>query len=114
MSLRGLSIGELDRRFQFENLVETIDPIGNTRVETYSNAFTIYGKFVTQGGGEVFESNQQTNTQGAQIMVRYTNLITSTMRVKDLMENEYYDIRNVQKKKREGMCVIQAERRDNK
>lgn len=113
MSLGGLRIGDLDRRFQFENFVETIDPIGNTRVESYSTAFTVHGKFTTNRGSEVFESSQQTATNSCEVMVRYNNLIVPTMRFRDLMESEYYDVRSVEKRKREGVCIVQGERRNN-
>jgi SPP1 family predicted phage head-tail adaptor len=113
MSLKGIRIGDLDRRLQFENFVETIDPIGNTRVESYTNAFTLWGKIVRKPGGERFESDQQTGFNKCEVMIRYNNLVVNNMRFKDLMESEYFYINDVQKNKREGYCMILAEKRDN-
>jgi head-tail adaptor len=113
MSLKGLNIGDLDRKLLFENVVVSINPIGNTRSETYTTAFTLYAKKLTRPGDEIFESDQQVGLKNCEVMTRFNNLVNTQMRFLDVTDSEYYFVRDVQKNKREGYCLIKAVKRDN-
>ena len=115
MSLQGVRIGELDRRLAFENITVAINQIGNARKESFTDAFTVYGKFLTKPGAERFESNEQLGSQNVEVLIRYsvTNMPNERMRFKDLRHGQYYYVKNIQKNPREGYCVIQGEWNDN-
>jgi len=111
--LSGIYIGELDRRLAFENVIINNNPIGNAPKQSYTDAFVLFGKFVTKAAAERFQSNQQIGVQLATVMIRYTSLVNDQMRFKDLALGQYYYITDIQRNKREGYCIIQGEFHDN-
>lgn len=112
MALKGVRFAEFDRRLLFENESDSVNPVGNVKEKRWTSAFTAYGKFLSVEQAERFEANQQVGVQGARVILRYRIDFKETQRFTDTQENAIYYVKGIQKMKREGYCIITAERSD--
>ncbi len=112
MALKGVRFAEFDRKLLFENETNAVNPVGNVKSKNWTTAFTAYGKFLTVEQPERFEGNQQVGVQGARVIIRYRSDVKETQRFTDVTENAKYNVKSIQKMKREGYCIITAEKTD--
>jgi len=110
--LSGRNIGKMDVLLTIEQLTNTRNSI-NEDIASWSTFTQMFGERIWNSGGDKFEGKQETNLDNVIFNCRYNGSITTMMRFKQSNESTYFYITNVRSSMREGLTIINAERRDN-
>ncbi len=110
--LKGRNIGRLDILLTVEQPALMRNSINEDEISwiLYSQ---VYAERVWNSSGDKFEGKQETGIDNAQFNARFYPGINSTMRLKQSIETSYFYITNVRNSPREGLMILNAERRDN-
>jgi head-tail adaptor len=110
--LSGRNIGKMDVLLTIEQQTNTRNS-RNEDVASWSTFTQMFGERIWNSGGDKFEGKQETNLDNVIFNCRYNGNITTMMRLKQSTESTYFYITNVRSSIREGLTIINAERRDN-
>lgn len=110
--LKGRNIGRMRVPLLIQQQVLTRNSINEDELSWVDFA-NVFAERVWEPSPEKFEGKQETGILTVQFNARYFPNVTSTMRLKQSIENDYFYIVNVRNSPREGLMVINAERRDN-
>lgn len=114
MPAGGVTIGNLDRRLQFELNVPTIDPDSRARVENWVVQFHCWGAFNSKIGHEQFDFQASVSVEPVEVIIRARAALKPTMRFLDMRTSLYYYVKGIDRSTvREGFYTIMAEYKDN-
>lgn len=110
--LKGRNTGRMRVPLLIQQLVLTRNSINEDEL-SWVNFANVFAERVWEPMPEKFDGKQETDILMVQFNARYISNVTTTMRLKQSIENDYFYITNVRNSPREGLMVINAERRDN-
>jgi len=110
--LKGRNIGRMRVPLLIQQLVLTRNSINEDEF-SWINFANVFAERIWETTPEKFEGKQETGILTAQFNARYIPNVTTTMRLKQSIENDYFYIVNVRNSPREGLMIINAEKRDN-
>ena len=110
--LKGRNIGSMDVLLTIEQPSQTRNSI-NEDITVWSTYGQLFAERVWNQSSEKFEGKQETGSDNVTFSARYNLGLTSLMRLFQESENSYFYITNVRSSRREGITIINAERRDN-
>jgi head-tail adaptor len=115
--LRGIRVGELDRRITIQSYTEANHATSNQPRKTWSDLVTVYSKRVqprSRATDERFEANQQVAAEVYDFEIRdISTAINHKMRIYDTVEARYFYITGINKLPRMGKIILTAQYRDN-
>ncbi len=110
--LKGRNIGRMDIMLTIEQPVRLRNSINEDEI-SWILYTKVFAERIWNASGDKFEGKQETGVDNAQFNARYYPSVNSTMRLKQGIETSYFYITNVRSSPREGLMILNAERRDN-
>jgi hypothetical protein len=109
--LRGIRIGELDRKVTIKQKSVTSESLTNEEVITYSTLRSVFMKRLGPKSNESFEANQQVAVSTVQYFGRYYGDYDETMILDD--DGIEYHIKGIEVMDRKSGVKLTCEKRDN-
>lgn len=115
--LRGLRVGEMDRRITIQSYTTSNHATTNQPVKIWSDLVTVWGRRFTnrsRTSDERFEANQQVAGEVYDFEIRnISTAIDHKMRIYDTAEERHFYIIGVNKMPRQGKIILTGQYRDN-
>lgn len=113
--LRGIRVGELDRKITIQSYTTANHATTNQPVKTWSDLITVWSKRMpSRRTTEGYEANQQVAIEIYDFEIRdISTTIDHKMRIYDTVEARYFYIVGVNKLVRQGKIILTGQYRDN-
>lgn len=107
--LRGIRIGELDRKITIEKANLLIDDFTHERKETWVTLASVYSKRL-RNSRESYEDRQPVAITSGRYMIRWRSDVKETMRIND--GGEIYYIEGIENMDRKNFLILSVIKRD--